>query len=421
MMELSRSARYDMFGTVTPSDRDTVVERALHAVRTHLGMQVAYVSEFVGERSIFRNVDAPGCEALIEIGGSMALDDVYCRHILAGRLPELIPDTAAEPLAMAMAITKAAGIGAHMSVPIRLPSGEAYGMFCCIGFAADSTLGLRDLGMMRAFADLAAFEINRNLVTSKGARDATARVREVIDHDQAVIVYQPIWEIASGRAVGVESLSRFVSDPYRTPDIWFAEAAEAGLGVELETFAIRHALEALDQLPARAYLAINASPAMVLSGVLTEVLADAAHDRIVLEITEHSTIVDYPALLDRLRPLRDAGVRIAVDDAGAGYSSLRHILALQPELIRLDMSLTRNVDADPARQALVAALVAFAANTASQIIAEGVETEAELACLSRLGVGLAQGFLLARPLPLDTALEILAVPAVQHDLRARAA
>jgi hypothetical protein len=92
---------------------ESLVTRALQAVRAHLGLQVAYVSEFVGDETVFRQVDAPGLEHLIKPGDSRSLDDVYCRHILEGRLPELIPDTANEPYAMAMPIT------AMAPLPIR--------------------------------------------------------------------------------------------------------------------------------------------------------------------------------------------------------------------------------------------------------------------------------------------------------------
>ncbi len=367
-MQMTNFAR-GFFGS--SNGNDAVVERALHAVRTHLGMQVAYVSEFVGDLSVFRHVDAPGCEALVKVGDSMALDDVYCRHILAGRLPELIPDTAAEPIAVALPITRDAPIGSHVSVPIRLPGGEPFGMFCCLGFAADASLGSRDLGVLRAFADIAAFEINRDYAQSKGARESATRIGSVIDAAALTIAYQPIWDIASGRAVGVESLARFAPEPYRTPDLWFAEAVDAGLGIELEVVAIRSALAGLAALPPEVYLAVNASPATILDGALDAALASAPRNRLVLEITEHATIVDYPALLARLAPLRRDGLRVAIDDAGVGYSSLRHILSLGPDLIKLDMSLTRDVDADPVRRALVAALVAFAAKTGRRIVAEG--------------------------------------------------
>lgn len=129
---------------------------------------------------------------------------------------------------------------------------------------------------------------------------------------------------------------------------------------------------------------------------------------IVLEITEHSTVQDYDKLEYTLRPLRARGMRLAVDDAGAGHSSFRHILRLQPEYIKLDISLTRNIDADPARRALAAALIGFASETGSELIAEGVETEAELATLRALGIHKAQGYLLGRPGTFEAAQRMMA-------------
>src|SRR5262245_34172889 len=157
--------------------QDGMVKRSLQAIRTHLDMEVAYVSEFVGDQIVFREVDAPGLEAMVKPGDKRSLDEVYCRHILEGRLPELIPDTAAEPVAMAMPITSAVPIGKHMSVPIRMQDGSVYGMFCCLGFAADHSLHERDMQMMRVFAELAAFEIGREIEAAKMGKEKEDRIR----------------------------------------------------------------------------------------------------------------------------------------------------------------------------------------------------------------------------------------------------
>lgn len=387
-----------------PADaaKDTV-KRAIEAVRSHLGMDVAYVSEFVAGRSVFREVDAPGLEALVKVGDSHSLDDVYCQHILEGRLPELMPDTSAEPLARALPITRAVPIGAHVSVPIRLPDGRAYGMFCCLSFEPDRSLNKRDLQMMRAFADITAFEIDRDLEAARDREEKLARVRRAVDADGIAILYQPIFSLESGRAVGLECLARFSVEPARTPDVWFNEAAEVGLGTELEVAAIRPALHALQALRADAYLAVNVSPPTILSSELAEALEGLPAERIVLEVTEHASVADYSDLFTALRPMRERGIRLAVDDAGAGYSSLRHILDLQPDIIKLDMGLTRNIDLDPARRALAAALIGFSRDTGSLIVAEGVETASELRTLSALGVDMGQGFFLGRPMPLADA------------------
>ena len=381
-----------------------VVQGALEAMRTHLGMEVAYVSEFVGEESVFRFVSAPGLEHLAAPGGRMSLDDVYCRHILAGRLPELIPDTAAEPIAMALPITAQVPVRAHASVPIRRRDGSVYGMFCCLSRAPAPSLNARDLAVMRTFAALSAEQIGGAIAEQVRLEGAARRVLEVLAGDAFDIAYQPIFALGEGRPRGFEALCRFRGEPRRTPDLWFAEAAEVGLGPELEVAVILRALEALPLLPEGTYLSVNASPGTVAAGALAPVLEGLPPGRILLEVTEHVAVADYEALLAELARLRACGIRLAIDDAGAGYSGLQHILRLRPDVIKLDMSLTRGVDADASRQSLAAAMVHFAGKTGARIVAEGIETAEELAGLAALGVHDGQGYLLGRPGPLAAAL-----------------
>jgi EAL domain-containing protein (putative c-di-GMP-specific phosphodiesterase class I) len=395
------------------SSPNGVINRALQAVRAHLGLQVAYVSEFVGNDSVFRVVDAPGLEHLAKAGDVHSLDDIYCRHILEGRLPELIADTANEPVAMALPITAAVPIGAHVSVPIRLASGDIYGMFCCLGPQADPSLNARDLGMMRAFADLAAFEIEREMNSTRIAGEHRAQVEDAIAGERLHILYQPIFSLSSGTPAGFEALARFPVEPIRSPDRWFAQAAATGLGSELELLAIRLALRGLPDLPAGSYLSVNAGPAVAASHELLDTLAPYDLDRIVLEITEHERIVDVEALLRQLAPLRARGLRVAVDDAGSGYSGLQQVVQLRPDLIKLDRFLIDGIQNDPGRRALAAALMMFARETHSKLVAEGVEKDEELAVLQALGVDLIQGYLLGRPQTLASisAVSQLSTPA----------
>lgn len=388
-------------------DHPEAIAVALGSIRRHLGMAVAYVSEFVGDQSVFREVDAPGLEALVKPGDSRPLDEVYCRHILAGRLPELMADTAAHPLAVALPITAAVPIGAHMSVPVRLPDGEVYGMFCCLGPAADPSLTERDLAVMRVFADMAAGLIGRRRQAERAAQVVARRIEDVMAQTAFATVLQPIRPGQGARPVGFEALTRFTHAPQRTPDVWFREAADVGRGTALELAALRKALQALDALPQDVYLSLNVAPATLLDAGLAHALGDAPGPRVVLELTEHSQIVDYPGLAHALAPLRERGIRLAVDDAGAGYSSFQHIVRLAPDIIKLDMQLTRGVDVDPARRALVAAMLRFASETGASVVAEGVETAAEWETLDALGVPSGQGYWLGRPAPLDAALALL--------------
>ncbi|SJZ85725.1 sensor domain-containing phosphodiesterase [Consotaella salsifontis] len=384
----------------------------LRAIREHLGMEVAYVSEFVGERSVLRAVDAPGFEAVAQTGASFSLDDVYCRHILAGRLPELMADTGEYELARQMPITSALPIGAHISVPVNGPDGTALGMFCCLSTRPDHSLNERDVEVMRVFAEMAGKPL-AEAIAERQLRDyARSRIENILAGDGLTIVYQPIWTL-SGRTVrGFEALSRFAAEPYRSPDKWFAEAFDIGMGVDLEIEAIRRALTALNHLPAAIYVSVNASPETVLSGRLPELFSARRYcpQRILLEITEHAEVEDYEAFAKALAPLRKAGVRLAIDDAGAGYSGLQHIVKLAPDKIKLDMSLTSGIDTDAARRALASALVFFARETGCAIVAEGVETEEELMTLRLLGVSYGQGFGLGRPMALPQALELVRAP-----------
>lgn len=378
-------------------DSQGVIDQALTTVRQHLGMHVAYLSEFVDGQSVFRHVDAPGLEELVKVGDSRSLEDVYCKHILEGRLPQMIPDTAAEPIAAAMPITKAVPIGSHMSIPIMLESGEPFGMFCCLSPEPNHSLNSRDLETMRIFANLAANQVNQDHAAKQALREKTQCIESALKTRAFEIAYQPIVDLGEMKPAGYESLCRFSAEPYRTPDLWFHDAEDTGLSVELEMAAIQKALEALPLLADDQYLSINASPGTVISKAFVETLSTTPLSQVVLEITEHAIVEDYDLLTGTINELRAHGMRLAVDDAGAGHSSLRHIIQLSPEFIKLDMSLTRNVDTDLARRALVGALMFYTRETSAQIIAEGIETEAELETLKLLGVRRGQGYLLGKP------------------------
>jgi len=228
------------------------------------------------------------------------------------------------------------------------------------------------------------------------------RIERVLHGDELMVMFQPIVELGTSRIAGVEALARFSASPARSPDQWFAEASTVGLGADLELFAVRAAVAQINRLPPDVYLSVNVSPDTALLSHLAETLAPAA-GRVVLELTEHDAVAEYDDLIGALDRLREMGVRVAVDDAGSGYSSLQHILRLSPDIIKLDIELTRGIDADPARRALAEALVRFAAGIGAMITAEGIETAEELDTLRRIGAGYGQGYHLARPGPLPLA------------------
>ena len=224
-------------------------------------------------------------------------------------------------------------------------------------------------------------------------------VEDVLAGSTVTMAFQPITDLATDAVVGVEALARFAGPPDRPPNEWFAEAAAVGLGAELELAAVRAALSAVDRFSQEIFVSVNVSPSTTVSPELVELVANAPAHRIVVELTEHHRIDCYDTLLEALDRLRAHGARIAVDDAGAGHAGLQHILRLHPEVLKLDMALTRGIDADPARRALATALVHFAEDIDSVIVAEGVETTEELDVLRSLAVRCAQGYLLGRPAP----------------------
>jgi EAL domain-containing protein (putative c-di-GMP-specific phosphodiesterase class I)/response regulator of citrate/malate metabolism len=231
-------------------------------------------------------------------------------------------------------------------------------------------------------------------------RERNQRIVRALENGRGLdIVFQPIYALEDRRIVGAEALSRFSEAPERAPQEWFAEAGQAGLRGELELAAIRKALDCLPKLPPSTYLAINASPSTAAGRPFRDLLATVDTGRIVIEITEHAPVDDYDRLNAALRPVRDLGARLAIDDAGAGFASLRHILRLAPDAIKLDRSLINGIATDRSKQALAAGLISFAEKADVAIVAEGIERDRELAALRALGVPYGQGFLLARPAP----------------------
>jgi len=246
-------------------------------------------------------------------------------------------------------------------------------------------------------------QLRREEIELEGRVARVERIRRFIAGSGLTIVFQPILDLRTREVVGLEALARFDALMHRRTEDWFAEAHDLGLGVELETAAIRAAIKAMPVvpgLPTHPYLSVNASHRAAMSFELAGLLgADAS--RIVVEITEHERVEDYALLLEALDRLRETGVRVAIDDAGAGFASLRHALQLAPDIIKVDTSITRGIDRDRGKRALASALISFADEMEMAIIAEGIETRAELATLMELGVPFGQGFYLAKPGPID--------------------
>ncbi len=206
---------------------------------------------------------------------------------------------------------------------------------------------------------------------------------------------------ARGRAPDrVRGAGPFRHVPVPPTDVWLAEASSVGLRIDVERAALALALERLPDIPAGQFLSVNLSPETLLTTSVLEALgADPA--RTIVEITEHAQIEDYEVLNQALLELRSAGLRLAIDDAGAGYSSLRHVIEISPDMIKLDPSLTRRIEIDRGQRALASALISFAREMNQVVVAEGIEVLSAVAALTALGARCGQGHYFGRPGPLS--------------------
>lgn len=218
------------------------------------------------------------------------------------------------------------------------------------------------------------------------------------DTSQPRLVAQPIVDLARGMVVGYEMLSRFDGPPTMGPDKWFQAAAATGYAVDLEMRVFRRALTLRNELPANCFLTVNVSPDFLASPDLDEFVRDGVDlSRIVLEITENERVDDYVAMTRSLSRFRERGALVAIDDAGAGYASLQHVLELRPDMVKLDRGLVSDIDQMDAKRAVVEMLGALTSRIDAWLLAEGIERRGELEELLSLGVPLGQGYFLGRP------------------------
>ena len=210
-------------------------------------------------------------------------------------------------------------------------------------------------------------------------------------------LYQPVISLTTGRLIGYEALARFPDSPDRPPSTWFAQANACGLGPELEAAAIEAALQPTGR-PDGTHLAVNVSPSALSSEAVKSVLSGDLSD-LIIELTEHEVYPGDSLLADSLAALRERGARIAIDDAGAGYAGLKQVMWVRPDIVKLDLELTRGIGGDPVRMALVESLVRFARRVGATVCAEGIENHDDIEVLANLDVPCGQGYAIGRPAP----------------------
>jgi EAL domain-containing protein (putative c-di-GMP-specific phosphodiesterase class I) len=303
--------------------------------------------------------------------------------------------------------TIASGLQAEALAPL-IWNDEPIGLISMGATSSDHACRLSDrLATLTEFSVMSAAVLGPMLSERWQRELLRAEVKDVIDAQAFTPVFQPIVELTTRKFVGYEALTRF--DDGTRPDLRFLAADKVGMMVRLEMACLNAQVEQAKRLPEGSFVSLNVSPALAMSLTpLLDVVA-AADRQVVLEVTEHAEIEDYSLLMAALDQVRSIAM-LAVDDAGAGYAGLHHILELRPQWVKLDISLVRNIDNDPARQAMVTGMARFAESVGCSLIAEGIETENELTTLKLLKVGYGQGYFLARPAPIEAWAQASADP-----------
>lgn len=251
------------------------------------------------------------------------------------------------------------------------------------------------------YGDVTGFRGARAVVSSQRITpalvDAARHIQRIIESEAITVALQPVIDLTTHEWIAAEALARFTDGS--SPATVFPMAEEVGRAADLELLALSRALGALAALPLGVALSVNASPGCILDPRFADALSDQGGplSRVILEITEHSAVASYPEVRAVLDPLRQKGLRLAVDDTGAGYASFHHILKLKPDIIKIDRSLIIDIDRDVARRSFITAIMLLALDLGAAVTAEGIERPEELDALTTLGVDHAQGYLICRP------------------------
>ena len=370
------------------------IAELLQTARTSLRLSVAFLSRLDGTTQHLEVVES-SLPLIFRDGITQKQETSFCQAILDGKLPAVIPDVKAHPLAMTLPTARIPRIRSYVSAPVVLSDGSLYGTFCAFGFTSDKELAERDEALMGVLASAASVIIEPEVRSQARRSEIEDRLAPLIADGGPVVALQPIVDLATGERIGAEALSRFPADWGMAPDIVFAQAHSVGLGDRLELLALERAAEHLDRVDG--YVAMNVSPATLLTPECGDLLGRLPLRRVLLELSEHDQVGDYAALTTTLAPLRAEGLRLAIDDVGAGFSSLRHIVVTAPDVIKIDRSIISGLDTDPVLTKLVRSLVEFGHGCGVRVVAEGVETATEAAALRTLAVDHGQGWYFGRP------------------------
>jgi EAL domain-containing protein (putative c-di-GMP-specific phosphodiesterase class I)/CheY-like chemotaxis protein len=382
------------------TQRSTVLDVLARVPAT---MAVTHVADVVCHE--LRRVDGIAWTLLVELGDvPSVLGADNAGHLLPGDdIPAdmaqlLIDRTGTGPWVEPGGLPGSTAPGGVVSAAPVLVGDKPWSVLLVGSGSSDALARSLHLSTVIDAAALTALVVAPRLHTATDAEQVRHELGTILRAAAFFPVFQPVVELTTRRVVGFEALTRFTDG--ERPDLRFAAAHRVGIGTRLEAATLRAILAQEPFLPDETWLSVNASPSLIVEGDTLSRLAAPIERPLVVEITEHDPVDDYGSIrasLGRLGP----DVRLSVDDAGAGYASLRHVLALAPAFLKLDRSWVAGVDGDTNRRELLAGIALFAERTGCTLIAEGIERQEEVDVLEGLGVPLGQGYLLGRPEPLE--------------------
>jgi EAL domain-containing protein (putative c-di-GMP-specific phosphodiesterase class I) len=385
------------------TEAEDQVAELLRTAKQSLGLSVAFLTRMDGTTQTLEVVET-SIPLLFQDGATQKQETTFCQAILDGKLPAVIPDVGALPEAKRLPAARFPRIRSYVSVPVVLSDGSLYGTFCAAALTTDKGLTKRDESLMSVLASAAAVIIEPGVREAGRVREIRHRLDPLMAGGGPVVVLQPIVSLRTGERVGSEALSRFPKEWGMAPDVVFEQAHSVGRGARLELMALERAAATLDLVTG--YVAMNVSPETLLDPECQQLFARVPADRLLIELSEHDPVEDYAALSAALAPLRESGARLAIDDVGAGFSSLRHIVLTSPDVIKIDRTIVAGVATDRVLHTLVSALVQFAHGSGATVVAEGIETSQDADVLHDLGVDKGQGWFFGRPGPPESVDDI---------------
>jgi EAL domain-containing protein (putative c-di-GMP-specific phosphodiesterase class I) len=377
-----------------------LIRSVVRELREFLHMDIAYVSQFHDEFQTFLAVDfsTEGEQVGIREGDSTYLSKSFCKRVADGKLSNLIIDATTEPAVADIPETFAVPIKSFISAPIRMGDGKIFGSICCFSRSTCDWLTPQDASLLGLFSEFIARSFSVKADTLNELFIRQQEISDIIKSKRYQILYQPIIEYPTKNIIGFEALTRFQRNNISgdTEEV-FKIASAAGMAPQLELEIIQSAYEQFEPASDDQFLSVNLSPKTVESDAFFTAFPTWHEHALVLELTEHDAVENYASFNKKIDNLTGSGAKLAIDDAGSGYASFKHVVELNPEIIKIDASTIRGVNKNKNKQGLIKAFVAYGDFTGTKIIAEGVESEEELDMLLALGVKLFQGYFFSQP------------------------